>query len=48
MRELSRKANIGQLTAAEERELDSYLNVGQTLQLLHAKAWLSLRRRSVG
>ena len=48
VRELSRKVNIGQLTAAEERELDSYLNVSQTLQLLHTKAWLSLRRRSAG
>jgi hypothetical protein len=43
VRELSRKANSGQLTGAEERELESYLNVGRTLEFLKAKARLSLR-----
>ena len=39
VRELSSKANSGQLTSAEER----YLNVGRALDFLKAKARLSLR-----
>jgi len=42
VRELSSKANRGQLTDTEERELENYLNVGRTLQFLKAKARLSL------
>ena len=42
VRELSGKANGGQLTGTEERELENYLNVGRTLQFLKAKARLSL------
>jgi hypothetical protein len=42
VRELSSKANSGQLTGTEERELENYLNVGRTLQYLKAKARLSL------
>ena len=42
VRELSSKANSGQLTGTEERELENYLNVGRTLQFLKAKARLSL------
>ena len=42
VRELSSKANCGQLTGAEERELENYLNVGRTLQFLKANARLSL------
>ena len=42
VRELSSKANSGQLTSTEERELENYLNVGRTLQFLKAKARLSL------
>ena len=42
VRELSTKANRGQLTGIEERELENYLNVGRTLQFLKAKARLSL------
>jgi len=42
VRELSTKANCGQLTDIEERELENYLTVGRTLQLLKAKARLSL------
>jgi hypothetical protein len=42
VRELSSKANSGQLTGTEERELESYLNVGRTLQFLKAKARQSL------
>ena len=47
VRELSRGANLGQLTAAEERELESYLNVGRTLEFLKAKARISLRDNAV-
>lgn len=43
VRELSSKANSGQLTSTEERELENYLNVGRTLEFLKAKARLSLR-----
>jgi len=45
VRELSRKANCGDLTSSEEKELDSYLNVGRTLEFLRAKARRSLRRK---
>ncbi len=48
VRELSSKANIGQLTDAEERELENYLNVGRTLEFLKAKARLSLRGHTPG
>ncbi len=42
VRELSTKANRGQLTGIEERELVYYLNFGQTLQFHKTKALLSL------
>jgi hypothetical protein len=42
--ELSAKAREGTLTAAEEQELDNYLNVGRALELLKAKARCSLER----
>ena len=42
--ELSAKAREGTLTPDESRELDNYLNVGRTLELLKAKARLSLRQ----
>ena len=42
--ELSAKARAGALSAVEERQLDNYLNVGRVLELLKAKARLSLRR----
>ncbi len=41
---LSAKARDGVLTNAEQRQLDNYLNVGRALELLKAKARLSLRR----
>jgi len=41
--ELSAKARAGALSAAEEQQLDSYLNVGRALELLKAKARVSLR-----
>ena len=43
VRALSAKANSGQLSAHEEQELENYLNVGRTLELLKAKARLSLK-----
>jgi len=45
---LSERANSGQLTPAEERELENYLNVGRTLEFLKAKARLSLRGNPSG
>ena len=48
VRDLSHKANSGELTATEERELESYLNVGRTLEFLKAKARLSLRDHAAG
>ena len=47
-RELSQRAHSGQLTGAEERELENYLNVGRTLEFLKAKARLSLRGNTSG
>jgi hypothetical protein len=41
--ELSAKARADTLSDGEERELDGYLNVGRALELLKAKARLSLR-----
>lgn len=41
--ELSAKAREGTLTEIEGRELDDYLNVGRTLELLKTKARISLR-----
>jgi len=41
---LSAKAQEETLTADETRELGSYLNVGRTLELIKAKARLSLQR----
>jgi hypothetical protein len=48
VRELSSKANSGQLTGTEEQELETYLNVGRTLEFLKAKARLSLRDHAPG
>ena len=42
VRELSVKANEGELSEDESEELDHYLNVGRALELLKAKARLSL------
>ena len=42
VRELSAKANAGDLSENESEELDHYLNVGRALELLKAKARLSL------
>ena len=48
VRDLSQRVHSGQLTAAEERELENYLNVGRTLEFLKAKARLSLRGSASG
>ena len=40
---LGQKANAGTLTAEEEQELDHYLTVGRSLELMKAKAKLALR-----
>ena len=43
VRELSSKANTGNLSGEEAQQLDYYLNVGRALEFLKAKARLSLR-----
>jgi len=40
---LGQKANAGTLTAEEEAELDHYLTVGRSLELMKAKAKLAWR-----
>jgi hypothetical protein len=45
MHELAQKNQSDELSEREEIELQSYLKVGLILDLLHAKANLSLRRR---
>jgi hypothetical protein len=45
MHELAIKNQAGDLSPKEERELQSYLKVGLFLDLIHAKANLSLRQR---
>ena len=42
--ELASKAQAGDLTAEEERELEDYLAVGGALEFLKSKARLSLKR----
>jgi hypothetical protein len=46
IRKLLRKNNGGTITAPERIALERYLRVGQLLDLLHAKARLSLAKRS--
>lgn len=46
--ELSERLRENGLSDAESRELDSFLNVGRALELLKAKARLSLREKSSG
>jgi hypothetical protein len=45
MHELAVKNQGGKLTAEEQHELDSYVRVGRLIDLLGAKARLSLKRR---
>jgi hypothetical protein len=46
MNELAEKNNRGVLSEAEHQELEKYLRVGSFLNLLHAKARLSLQNSS--
>jgi hypothetical protein len=46
MNKLARKNREGKLTAEEREELDKYLRVGELINILKAKARLSLRRRT--
>jgi hypothetical protein len=48
MRELSRKANAGTLTAMEQDELNDYERVGLLIDLLHSKARKTLKKRTNG
>ncbi len=42
IRELLQKNSAGTITAAEKADLEKYMRVGQFLDLMHAKARLSL------
>jgi hypothetical protein len=44
IRQLLQKNNRGTISAAERLTLEKYLRVGQLLDLLHAKAKLSLQK----
>ncbi len=48
IRKLLRKNNAGTIRDPERMVLDNYLRVGQFLDLLHAKAKLSLAHRAKG
>jgi hypothetical protein len=43
MNELAEKNRAGRLTAAERRDLEGYVEVGDVLSLIHLKARRSLR-----
>ena len=45
IRSLLRANNAGSISSAERLELEKYLRVGQLLDLLHAKARLTLETR---
>lgn len=45
MHELAVKNQAGKLTATERQELEGYLRIGRLLDLLGAKARLSLKKR---
>jgi hypothetical protein len=47
IRELLRKNNRGKISAEERVALDKYLRVGQFLDLMRAKAKLSIQRSGV-
>jgi len=46
IRRLLRKNNAGTIAAGERMILEKYLRIGQFLDLLHARARLSLAKRS--
>jgi hypothetical protein len=48
MRELLGKNQAGELTAEDQRELEAYLRVGRFLDLVAAKARLTLHQRGLG
>ncbi len=48
IRALLDKNNLGTITATERDELEKYLRVGQFVDLMHAKAHLSLKRSQPG
>lgn len=45
MNQLAEKNRRGAITAKEERDLDNYIRVGQTLGILKSKASQTLRRK---
>lgn len=45
MRALTRKAQVGRLTAAEKREVDSYGKAGSLLGILQSRARRALKSR---
>jgi hypothetical protein len=46
MAELSAKARLGEMTAAEEAEIDSYVRVAHIVNLMQAKARLAIQQSS--
>ena len=46
MEELANRNGQGELTGAERAELEAYINVGQVIGILQAKARLSLKHSS--
>ena len=48
IRALLDKNNLGTITTNERDELEKYLRVGQFVDLMHAKAHLSLKRSQPG
>lgn len=47
MHELAQKAQIGELTAEEQAELDGYCRIGRLVDLMHSKARRSLKRAGI-
>ena len=45
MNQLAEKNRCGAITAKEERDLDNYIRVGQTIGILKSKARQTLRRK---
>lgn len=48
MNDLAAKARAGTLSEQENQDLDNFLLVGHMLDLMHSKARMSLRSRTVG
>ena len=48
MEELADRNNLAVLSDAEQSELQAYINVGQVIAILQAKARLSLRKTDDG